>query len=150
MSTVRKMLEAKKAKLLEEAQKRAAEIDHDMAELERLTEKYGLDVKGEQAAAESAMGMLDRALRRQPESPISTTAQSRAEAEAYIRQKGRPVPLNEIYEMLEAKGIKFQSDNARNTLSAVLGQSENLYSISREKGWWIKGVPEPATLKLHG
>lgn len=51
--------------------------------------------------------------------------------------------------MLAAKGIKFNSERPKNTLSAILGQTPSLYSISRDKGWWLKGVPVPTSNPLE-
>ncbi len=42
MSSLRKIAEAQKASILAEAERKAAEIDRDMEQLEQLTAKYGL------------------------------------------------------------------------------------------------------------
>jgi hypothetical protein len=174
MSTLRKMLEAKKANILEEAQRKAAEIDHDMEELERLTGKYGLSIS--QPAVENAVaptvdvdvvvtdeagrahileaknrqgaetitfliGSITDALRSVEDA--SLTRRARVAAKAYIRAKNKPIPLAELDEVLIESGIKFESDTPRNTLSAVLGQDPELYSVSRDQGWWLKGTPIP-------
>ncbi len=44
MSNLQKIAEAKKANIRADAERKVAEIDHDMEELERLTSKYGLSV----------------------------------------------------------------------------------------------------------
>lgn len=152
MSSLRKMAEAKKAAILADAQKRAAEIDREMAELERLTAKYGLSVT-EPPQAESpktvpAAQAITAVMQGVGEVlaamvNASVTAKAKAVSEAYIRAKNEPVTLGELHEMLERNDIKFAGDTPRNTLSAILGQTPTLYSISRDKGWWLKGVPLP-------
>ena len=164
MSTVRKMLEAKKANILSEAEKAAAEVDRDMVELERLAEKYGIEITDDDYAPEVQMPAVG-VVPAKPAAPgfpwgtagiavvqdtsaalASTTSRARVEAEKYIRLVNRPVPLSELYDAVAAKGVKFESANPRNTLSAVLGQGEKLYSISRDKGWWVRDLPEPNAL----
>ncbi len=44
MSTLRKMAEAKKARIMAEAEREAAQVDRDMEQLEQLAAKYGLSV----------------------------------------------------------------------------------------------------------
>lgn len=44
MSSLRKMLETRKANIMAEAERKVAEIDRDIEQLERLTAKYGLSV----------------------------------------------------------------------------------------------------------
>jgi hypothetical protein len=178
MSNLRKALEAKKADILSEAQQRAAEIDNDIEQLERLTAKYGLSVIEPSTShdtgveSEQRTEQTDHPMRRNVAAALadlngngtahpvehvvhtfdealkamynaSVTKRARVAAEAYIREKNRPVPLGELYKVLADNGIEFQSDTPRNTLSAVLGQTDNLYSISRGQGWWIKDLPLP-------
>jgi hypothetical protein len=169
MSSLRKIAEAKKANIRADAERKVAEIDHDMEELERLTSKYGLSVtpptEAEKDASpaepkESAMSQLANINKRNgsllttPSHSIiaevmadlekaSITKRARVAAAAYIREKKRPVPLAELDEALVANGIQFESEMPRNTLSAVLGQDPNLYSISRDRGWWLKDLGEP-------
>ncbi|MGH6789484.1 MAG: hypothetical protein ACRECC_07340 [Pseudolabrys sp.] len=144
MSTLKKMLASKKAAILADAEKRAAEVDRDMAELERLTSKYGLQIVEPPPANGRVTEVLEsvaNALTAITEASLS--ARAKTAAEAYIRVQKRPVPLAELAEVLERNGIKFPGQTPRNTLSAVLGQSTALYSISRSQGWWLKGVPIP-------
>lgn len=157
MSSLRKMLEAKKEKILADAQERAAEIDRDMEQLERLTAKYNLSVAepaSNQEQSGRTMNLVDGIIAAQELyetiqkavlhiNNASITKRARVAAEAYIRAKNKPVPLNELFEVLKQNGIVFQSENPKNTLSAVLGQGQNLYSVSRDTGWWISGVELP-------
>jgi len=155
MSSLRKMAEIKKAAILAEAERKAAEIDREMAELERLTAKYGLSVteppmpaaqEAEKVAKTISLGEAIKSVSETISAlaNASITARAKAASEAYIRQKNQPATLGELHQMLERNGIKFAGDTPRNTLSAILGQTDSLYSISREKGWWLKGVPVPA------
>lgn len=169
MSSLRKIAELKKARILADAQARAAQVDQDMEKLEQLAEKYGLTVSEPTESASTELLPLahedDEAAPVQPAmngngstiAPIfsvvsealqgatdaSMTKRARIAAEAYIRARKRPVPLAELDRALSAHGIQFESDMPRNTLSAILGQADNLYSISRDQGWWIKDLPLP-------
>jgi len=177
MSTLQKIAEAKKARILAEAHQKAAEVDRDMENLERLAAKYGLSVTTEDTGETMANILKDSSQKPEAEqrgervaSPpqtngngillttpshlilgdmlgelgdASVTRRARVAAKAYIRAKNRPVRLAELDQVLTENGIRFESDTPRNTLSAVLGQDPELYSISREQGWWIKGLPQP-------
>ncbi|MBI3702537.1 MAG: hypothetical protein HY244_01485 [Rhizobiales bacterium] len=144
MSTLRKMLEDKKAAILADAQRRAAEVDADMDQLEKLTAKYGLEISTGANGTPVGAAVSDIVAKTLADlGNASPSAKVKAGAEAYIRSKNRPVPLGELFEMLDQHGLKFKGDTPRNTLSAILGQNENLYSISRERGWWLKDVEVP-------
>ena len=130
-----------------------------MQELDRLTAKYGLAVtdtapKATEPAAPKAHNVANgtqgiAALLETVHATLakfaeaSTTTRARAGAEAYIRAKGRPALLDELYEALKAGGVEFMSERPKNTLSAILGQTDTLESLGRERGWWLKGQPEP-------
>jgi hypothetical protein len=153
MSSLRKMAEARKAAIRKKAEAEAAEIDRELAELERISAKYGLSVTEppQPAKAEpvdkpaNALASLITTVGETLTvmSNASLTAKARAAAEAYIRSKNQPVTLGELHDMLERNGVKFVGESPRNTLSAILGQTPSLYSISRDKGWWLKDVPVP-------
>ena len=154
MSDFRKLAEAKKAEIRREAEQREAQVDADLKKLEELAAKYGLAVTAPEAAQGSPVqpdwlgALVDNKNRLEAlvalnTNNASTSARAKQMAEAYIRSKKRPVLLGELHTWLESQGVKFDGDTPRSTLSAVLGQAPNLYSISRSKGWWLKGVPEP-------
>lgn len=165
MSTLRKMAEARKAAILGNAERQAAEVDREMEELERLASKYGLSVTAPAVPAgkpigtiglQPGMNALEAILVAVHDSLLafqdaSITKRARVAATAYIRAKNKPVLLAELCDALEQNGVKFQGETPRSTLSAILGQDPGLYSISRSKGWWLKGVPvpeEPARTKI--
>ena len=165
MSNLQKIAEAKKANIRADAERKVAEIDHDMEELERLTSKYGLSVTPPAETASPAklqesatsqlanfngnlltapsQSIIARIMAEHEQENASITKRARLAASAYIREKKRPVPLAELDEALTANGIQFELALPRNTLSAVLGQDPNLYSISRDRGWWLKDLGEP-------
>jgi hypothetical protein len=191
MSSLRKIAEAKKANIRADAERRAAEVDRDMENLEILTAKYGLALVDPSIATAQAVEVvepdqeeageigveIDIGTHDTPQAPIngvslgahgngngvvppiggvimarilqdglgdaSVTKRARAAADAYIRARNRPVPLFELDEALAANGIRFESDSPRSVLSAVLGQDPNLYSISRDQGWWLRDLGLP-------
>jgi hypothetical protein len=166
------MAEVQKANIRSEADRKIAEIDHDMEELERLTAKYGLSVGEPSPASTEQTGtqpvrngiVVRRPIPRQSLNPggtlttnsailvadalkqvaeASVTKRARVAAAAYIREKKRPVPLAELDAVLTANGIKFDSETPRNTLSAVLGQDPTLCSLGRDRGWWLSELGDP-------
>ncbi|ULK95644.1 hypothetical protein ACSHT2_25560 [Bradyrhizobium sp. PUT101] len=149
MADPRKVLAERKAQILEQAQRQAAEIDKDLEQLERLTAKYNLQVveatTSPAVAAPAATAPQRQALpwERPIDPSVSITKASISIAEGMIQSAGRPVPLGTIFNELDKKGITFKSKEPRSTLSAVLGQSGRLVSI-KGVGWWIKDKPLPA------
>lgn len=151
MSSIRQVLEARKAAIKREADEAMSKIDKEMAELERLADKYGLTVTTPQPKGKDgnkpvpARGEIVAELHRTLDSlkGQSTSYRAREGAKAYIKAKGRPATLSELADVLAAHGVQYVSPNPRNTLSAVLGQDDELYSISRERGWWLKNEAEP-------
>ena len=157
MSTLRKMAEAKKARIMAEAEREAAQVDRDMEQLEQLAAKYGLSVTepapetmqaAEPPPEADTEGVRTGLLRRRfppratngatadaileealkDVADASVTKRARVAAVAYIRAKKRPVPLAELDEVLVAKEIRFEVGNSReSTLSAVLGQDPALH-----------------------
>lgn len=151
MSSIRQVLEARKAAIKKEADDQVSQIDKDIADLERLADKYGMTVNPIQPKGKDGnkpvpnKGVIFAELHRTLESLAgqSTSYRARAGAKAYIKAKGRPVTLSELADVLANHGVRYVSPNPRNTLSAVLGQDDELYSISRERGWWLKSQAEP-------
>lgn len=148
----RKLLEATKAEVLdtaqrqmEAAQQRAAEIDRDLSDIDRLTQvaqKYGLRLEEANTAAATPEPPAKKPLHGAARgNPNSATARSKAEAEKLIRLLGRPIPLAEMYEHVTKQGIKIGGKNPRWILSAYLTEHPGL--VATKRGWWIKGVPMP-------
>jgi hypothetical protein len=73
--------------------------------------------------------------RARPNRPMSWSAHARDAAEAVIRELKRPVPLSELYQAIEARGIPLGGKYPSRRLSAILGDAHTL--ISTERGWWI-------------
>jgi hypothetical protein len=155
MATPREVMERRKAQILEAAQRATAEVERDMATLEAITSKYGLEVVDKASAAptkpakpsilENALNFAATAV--EAVAMVSITRQSQEMAEAIIRQRGHPVPLGEIFDELKQHGVVFGSKDPKNTLSAVLGQSAALVSI-RGTGWWLANEPWPPNDKV--
>jgi hypothetical protein len=148
MADPRQILEAKKAAILAAADKQVSEIDADIQALERLADKYGLDVV---ARTGDTLVMLEAKDASAATSiPISGSLYTRAKqgGELIIRAAGKPVPLADIHEELVKRGVIIGGKTPKNTLSAYLGQNPNLISTSR--GWWLKDVPLPGTVIKWG
>lgn len=156
----RKLLEQKKAEILETARKQAEEIDRDMATLDSLLGKYSLTLADAEAMATgvtmnthvkpatapsyggaAAVSETERDIVRHQYNG-SVTKASVVESEKMIRKAGKPIPLADLFDKLAAKGIQFQSKEPKSTLSAVLGQSGKLTSY-KGLGWWLKDEPLP-------
>lgn len=135
MADPRHALLAKKLKILKDAKTAAAEIDHDLKELERITAKYGLETVEGRPATEKQRDLTDGSVE-----PISR--RSPREAEALIRAAHKPLYIIDIYEGLRKRGLKIGGERPRSTLSAYLSQAPNLESI-RRGWWWLKGEPIP-------
>jgi hypothetical protein len=156
----RKLLEQKKAEILETARKQAEEIDRDMVTLDSLLGKYSLKLADADAIATGVTMSTHARPAAAPrfggaaavsatETDIvstqyngSVTKASVMESEKMIREAGKPIPLGDLFDRLAAKGIKFQSKEPKSTLSAVLGQSGKLAS-HKGIGWWLKDEPLP-------
>ncbi len=150
MADPRKMLEAKKAKILADARKAAAEIEQDIEkidELKVLASKYGFEL-----VEQTKVNASNAAASKSPESVgdnasdgaviKATSRQAVEQAEKYVRSHGSPVPLSRLMAEMEQHGIKIGGVRPLSTLSAYLSQSEHLESI-RKGWWWLKGVPRP-------
>jgi hypothetical protein len=71
----------------------------------------------------------------------NNTLRLRREAGLVVRQLGRPVPLDELYRQLIARGVGVDD---KNFLSSKLAHATNLAFI-RRRGWWLKSVPLPTS-----
>jgi hypothetical protein len=134
------LLRAKKAKILEDAQREAAAVDADLTELERLqtlASKYGLAL----TPAEIARGTTARI---SPD-PDGEPAYMRAikAAEGLVRAANHPLELSDIYDGLVKRGVPLAGERPRSTLSAYLSHEKSTLE-SIKKGWyWLKGQPVP-------
>lgn len=170
MSTLRKIAEAKKQNIRSAAEQQIAEVDKELDTLERLAAKYGLAVVDVPAAeAEPSTPSPDAiALAAAPATAngnlhmteadalthiasavavlgagASITKRARAGAKAYIRAKQRPAMLAELDRVLTSCGIRFESESPRSVLSAILGQDDELLSLGRDSGWWLRELGDP-------
>lgn len=151
MADPRQMLEAKKAQVLETARKEAAQIEHDIQELERmkaLAEKYGLEIKerGADKPEGHTVSIERRIIKRVRRSsavaePISRRV--RREAEILIRATGKPLPARQLFADALKKGLKIKGKRPESTYSAFLHGADNL-ELAHRGWWWIKGLPVPA------
>ncbi|MGD9658141.1 MAG: hypothetical protein AB7U61_10995 [Methylocystis sp.] len=134
----RQVLEAKKAKILDDARKAAAEIDRDLSLIEQakqIADKYGFDFV-EKGKPINGMAKISSALapvksRRDPNSPSQL---SQRYCEELIRERGHPVSIHDLKEFLTRKGVEIGGIKPIGTLSAYL--SSNKAIASMRKGWW--------------
>jgi hypothetical protein len=131
-------LAARRQKILADAQKQAAEIDADMEALKVLSTKYGLDFVARTEEGDVVAVQVKSKSK-------SVFGRVKSEGEAIIRQAGKPVPLGEIYDELEMRGIRLTGNKPRNLLSAYLGHNPNLRSTPQ--GWWLKGTSIPGAVQ---
>jgi hypothetical protein len=146
MADARQVLEAKKAQVLADAQKQAAEIEHDIAEIERLTAiaaKHGLKVVT--ADANQVALVINKKPGARPD-PESATAKARIAAAAAIQAAGKPLQLKNLYDMIVERGAPLGGKNPHWVLSAILGRDETF--MSPERGfWWLTRFPVPPRTK---
>lgn len=152
-----KLLEAKKAKILAEAEARAAEIDRDMAQLQEANEivaqiaaKYGFATAGatdsaQRDDADAPPSDSSASPEQKPKASESQQTLAIRAAEEIIRSKGKPVSLERLYDEIIGRGIRLGGQRPQNTLSAYLSNGENLQSV-RKGWWWIKDMPIPSPL----
>jgi hypothetical protein len=141
MSDPLEALRAKKAKILEDAQREAATVDSDLAQLERLQElagKYGLAL----TPAEVSRG---NSVRINPERYVAEPAYARAirTAEELVRVANHPLELGDIYDGLVKRGVPLAGERPRSTLSAYLAHEKSTLRSIRKGWYWLKGVPVP-------
>ena len=60
-------------------------------------------------------------------------------AVAYLRERGKPAFMNEIYPMLAGKSLIPKGANPKQQVSSMFGRDGRL-EYFKEKGWWLKGV----------
>lgn len=147
MPTAVNLLEAKKAKILEDAQNAAAEIDHDLKklqEMEEIVKKYGLVIveTGKDAVQGSYAILQHNKPNSRKRGTESLHHRAVREAEEVIRAAGKPVSLSDLHAAIVQKGVELGGRRPQNTLSAYLSGSENVESI-RKGWWWLKGAPVP-------
>jgi hypothetical protein len=137
-------LAAKKAQILADAERKAAEIDADMAALQKLGDKYGLDFVARSPDGD-LMAVEGKVMHVPPGAGKSLYSIVKTAGEAMIRNAHKPMELGEIYDALIQRGIIIGGKNPKNLLSAYLGQNPNLRSTP--KGWWLKGEPIPGSVQ---
>jgi hypothetical protein len=151
MTDVVKILAARKAAALraqEEAAREAAEIDRDLQELARITEKYGLAESVERDSTGS--NSPAKAAPTEPsvtDSYTSMTMRARSAASLIIRDMNRPVPLGQLYDRLVQRGVILNGKNPTWVLSALLGRSG--FKSIPGRGWWLPELGDPPTPGLR-
>lgn len=58
------------------------------------------------------------------------------ESEDYLRQKGRPVPASEIYDVITRRGIRISGQNPRGNLTAKFATAKDRFLYDKETGHW--------------
>ena len=132
-----KALEAKKAQILADANRAAAEIERDMAAIEnmkQIADKYGFDFvcKGDDTDSRGGMAGAGKAKTRRNPNSVSQIAQRASEQ--MIRLIDEPIEINDLLEWLQTKGVNVQGKRPIGTLSAYLSANDKLASM--RKGWW--------------
>jgi hypothetical protein len=146
MADPKQVLQAKKAQILADAQKQAAEIDQDLAELERLTAiaaKHGLQFVA--TDANQVALVINKKSGARP-NPDSAQGRARTTAEQVLREVGTPMRLKPLYEQIAARGATLGGKNPHWVLSAILCRDTTF--MSPERGfWWLKALPVPPRTK---
>jgi hypothetical protein len=136
------ILKAKKAKILADAQREAEAIDVDLRELERIAEKYGLEmVEKANGSADSSLADITAQLEALVGGPAYKAAIS--VSEQAIRAANRPLEFDELFDACMEKGVRLGGERPRSTLSAYLSGSHSTVQSIRKGVYWLKGVPEP-------
>lgn len=148
MSDPLELLRAKKAKILEDAEREAAAVDADLRELERLrvlAEKYGLTIAP--SSIEQAVKMHEplRILPKPGSGEREEPAYAKAikAAEEMVRAANHPLELSDIYDGLVKRGVPLAGERPRSTLSAYLSHEKSTLESIRKGWYWLKGQPVP-------
>jgi hypothetical protein len=122
-----------KLRLLEEEKQ---EIARDMQELERIVAKYDLLVVATPSVPVPPLKNTSR----------TNLARAAKEAESIIRVTGHPLGTHELLTTIVVdREIEISGrGEPTNNLAAAMILSKKLVHI-KDVGWWIKGVPWPAT-----
>lgn len=139
-------IEAEKARIMEEARRKADALDADARELARLAElaeKYGyslVDAKAVQTPHHPP-AEVDPA----PPANSNGTAYRAAinAAENVIKAAGAPLELSVIFDACVDMGVPLAGKRPQSTLSAYLSHpASTVYSVRRGV-YWLKGVDLP-------
>jgi hypothetical protein len=146
MPDPRKLLAAKKAEILEKAAKQAAEIDHDLQEMQRLADKYGLEFadKPSEPAWTSALPPAPTAEResRKVRNAKSPYYRGKVIAEQMAEAARGPVGMLEIWNRMLQEGVVIPGKHPKSKFSAYLGARSRLAYI-KDRGWWFAKTPIP-------
>jgi hypothetical protein len=148
MADPRKLLAAKKAAILEQAAKQAAEIDRDLHEMQRLADKYGLEFADKpsepasaSAAAAAAAPKTEQKTRkvRDANSPYY---RGKVIAEQMAEAARGPVGMLAIWARMLHEGVIIPGKNPKSKFSAYLGARSRLTYV-KDRGWWFANTPVP-------
>jgi hypothetical protein len=73
--------------------------------------------------------------------PNSRAARARVRAKALLLELKRPIPLQELYEAIAARGVPLGGKHPSRRLSAILGGDGDF--VSTPRGWWLSDRPMP-------
>jgi hypothetical protein len=73
--------------------------------------------------------------------PNSRAARARVQAKAVLLQLKRPVPLQELYDAVAARGVPLGGKHPSRRLSAILGGDNDF--VSTPQGWWLSEMQVP-------
>jgi hypothetical protein len=145
-------LKAEKAKILEDARRKAEALDADMRDLERLAEvaeKYGFLLVEKPAKLDHPIA--DRIVVHHPDEPPlvfdSKTPAYRAAinvSENALRAARRPLELSELFDACAEKGVPLAGKRPQSTLSAYLAHDASTVESIRRGLYWLKGVAVPS------
>jgi hypothetical protein len=144
MPDPRKVLTAKKASILQQAAKEAAEIDRDLQEMQRLTEKYGFSFTEEVTATAQPQTSASTPTpgARKVRDANSPYHRGKVIAEQMAEAARGPVGMNEIWNRMIQQGVAIPGKNGKSKFSAYLGARSRL-KYMKDRGWWFTDVPIP-------
>jgi hypothetical protein len=149
MSDPLETLKAKKAKILADADREAAAVDHDMRLLEEavaVANKYGLVLAQEPPHADIKPSNVLISKHVFPWTADGSAAYKAAicVAENVIKQAGVPLELSVLYDACLSLNVRLGGKRPQSTLSAYLSHASSSVESIRKGLYWLKGVPLPS------
>jgi len=135
--------------VLEKARAKRERLARDLAELDAFLKVYE-EIVGE-PPEDDAPHIRHRtrpvfhgggeAQRIAPSNPQTETFRTVQAAREIIADRGRPIPLSELYAGLTKRGMSFGGKNPVNTLGARLSNAGDVVVTLKGFGWWLAEQP---------
>jgi hypothetical protein len=122
------------------ALREAAEWETFIQRYRQLAEKP-LEDSAHPAAQQSRSRPVDREL-----PPDSELAKTITITEAILKERGRPMPLDALFNEVTTRGLNIGGRKPKDNYGARLYNSGRFLSISKKIGWWFKDRPLPDVL----